>query len=158
MLRPLATKTPWANRPNQTTAASTPPDNESPPSDWSVVTLLEEFDPANLSIVSGPWAYIADHVVRIDISTSVAEEMVRYELLERSRYRGATSGLSDETGRKIDTMASENAGWLERHRDKVQRNELIRWCVVVCGDEDRADQGPDGDEDKGIKGPGERGG
>ncbi|RYP37218.1 hypothetical protein DL767_003037 [Monosporascus sp. MG133] len=140
------------------TKAPSPPDNEPSPSDWSAVTLLEEFDPANLSMVSGPWAYVADHVVRIDTSTSVTEEMVRYESLERSRDRRATSGLSDETGRKVDTMASEDAGWLEMLRDKLQRNEVIRWYVVVCGDEDRTDQSPGGDEGKGIKGPGERGG
>ncbi|RYO79438.1 hypothetical protein DL762_008182 [Monosporascus cannonballus] len=133
------------------------PDNEASPSDWSAVTLLEEFDPANLSIVSGPWAYVANHVVRIDTSTSVAEEIVRYESLEKSRDPRATSGPSDGTGGKLDTMASEDAGWLERLRDKLQRNEAIKWYVVVCGDEDRTGQSPDGDEDKEIKGPHERG-
>ncbi|RYP80409.1 hypothetical protein DL770_006214 [Monosporascus sp. CRB-9-2] len=123
------------------TKAPSPPDNESSPSNWSAVTLLEEFDPANLSIVSGPWAYVADHVVRIDTSTSVVEEMARYESLERSRDPRTTSGLRGETGRKMNTMASEDAGWLEMLRDKLQRS-----------------QNPGVDEDKGINGPGERGG
>ena len=106
---------------------------------WSAVALLEEFDPTNLSVASGPWAYVADHVVRVDTSVSIVEEMLRYEALEKSRSSRAMSGPSDETGQKLDTAAKETAaaGWLERLRDKLQTNERIRWYVVVCDDEDR---------------------
>ena len=43
---------------------------------------MEEFDPTNLSVASGPWAYVADLVVRVDTSVSIVEEMLRYEALD----------------------------------------------------------------------------
>lgn len=132
-----------------------------PPSDWSAVTLLEEFDPSNLSIVSGPWAYVADHVVRVDTSAPVVEEMLRYDALERSRdYKamGSSSSSSsnssggsrsDETGRSIvSAVEREGAGWLEKLRDKLQSSELIRWYVVVCGDEERDAYGQQEEEEE----------
>ena len=126
-------KSPTPDTPQTTDPAA----GEEPPiSDWSAVALLEEFDPTNLSVASGPWAYVADHVVRVDTSVSAVEEMLRYEALEKSRGIRAMSGSSDETLRKPDT-AGEEAGWLQRLRGKLQANEPIRWYVVVCDDEDR---------------------
>ena len=118
-------------------AIDPPADEETPVSDWSAVALLEEFDPTNLSVVSGPWAYVADHVVRVDTSVSAVEEMLRYEALENSRDVRAMSGPSDETGRKPGNAERGAAGWFEMLRDKLQANEPIRWYVVVCDDEDR---------------------
>ncbi|KAI0831008.1 hypothetical protein F5Y06DRAFT_203518 [Hypoxylon sp. FL0890] len=105
--------------------------------DWSVVKFLEEFDPSDLTVVSGPWAYVADYVVRIDTSVSVAEEINRYEARMKTEPCKAMSGSSDEEGRKINTFGNKKAGWLEKLRDQLQRTESIRWYVVVCGDEER---------------------
>ncbi len=126
-----------------------PPDvEELPPSKWSAVQLLEEFNPADLSVVSGQWAYITDHAVRIDTSAPVIEEMLRYNSLEESREYKAMNGPGDETGQWPNTTAeAEQTGWLEKLRDKLQADEPIRWYVVVCGDEDRQRQDSLGDRD-----------
>ncbi|OTA59183.1 hypothetical protein K449DRAFT_397478 [Hypoxylon sp. EC38] len=113
-------------------------DESVPFNDWSVVKFLEEFDPTDLSVVSGPWAYVADYVVRIDTSVSVAEEISRYEARMKTESYKPMSGSSDEEGRKINTFGNKKAGWLEQLRDQLQRTESIRWYVVVCGDEERS--------------------
>ncbi|KAI2470971.1 hypothetical protein F4781DRAFT_388316 [Annulohypoxylon bovei var. microspora] len=113
------------------------PDDSVPFNDWSVVKFLEEFDPTDLSAASGPWAYVADYVVRIDTSVSVAEEICRYEARMKTESCKSMSGISDEEGRKVNTFGNKKAGWLEKLRDQLQRMESIRWYVVVCGDEDR---------------------
>ncbi|KAI0889196.1 uncharacterized protein GGS22DRAFT_68541 [Annulohypoxylon maeteangense] len=112
-------------------------DDSIPFNDWSAIKFLEEFDPTDLSAVSGPWAYVADYVIRIDTSVSVAEEMSRYEAQMKTESYKPMSGISDEEGRKVNTFGSKKAGWLEKLRDQLQRKESIRWYVVVCGDEER---------------------
>ncbi|KAI1208416.1 uncharacterized protein F4807DRAFT_151436 [Annulohypoxylon truncatum] len=112
-------------------------DDSVPFNDWSVVKFLEEFDPTDLSVVSGPWAYVADYVIRIDTSVSVAEEIGRYEARMKTEAYKPMSGISEEEGRKVNTFGSKKAGWFEKLRDQLQRLESIRWYVVVCGDEDR---------------------
>lgn len=116
-----------------------PPDAERnrPFNEWSSVKMLEEYDPANELVLSNPWAYLADYVVRIDTSVSPLEEMRQYEERMKAEKFKAMSGPSDETGRKPSTKGSKNAGWLEKLRDQVQENELIKWYVVICGDENR---------------------
>ncbi|KAI1134427.1 hypothetical protein F5Y05DRAFT_236078 [Hypoxylon sp. FL0543] len=106
--------------------------------DWSVVKFLEEFDPSDLTVVSGPWAYVADYVVHIDTSVSVAEEISRYEARMKTEPYKPMNGSSDEDGRKVNTFGNKKAGWLEKLRDQLQRTESIRWYVVVCGDEERS--------------------
>ncbi|KAK3352971.1 hypothetical protein B0T25DRAFT_197782 [Lasiosphaeria hispida] len=104
--------------------------------DWSVVKVLEEYDPLNLEEVSRPYAYVADYVVRVDLSVSIAEEMRRYEEQARADHNPPMTGhASDETGgrRKIN----KRPGWFEKLRDQLQRGEEIRWYVVVNGDEVR---------------------
>ncbi|KAI0097413.1 hypothetical protein F4776DRAFT_535182 [Hypoxylon sp. NC0597] len=113
-------------------------DESVPFNDWSVVKFLEEFDPSDLTVVSGPWAYVADYVVRVDTSVSVAEEISRYEARMKTESYKPMSGSSDEEGRKINTLGNKKAGWLEQLRDQLQRTESIRWYVVVCGDEERS--------------------
>ncbi|KAI1450503.1 hypothetical protein F5Y02DRAFT_413225 [Annulohypoxylon stygium] len=112
-------------------------DDSIPFNEWSVVKFIEEFDATDLSAVSGPWAYVADHVVRIDTSVSIAEEINRYEARIKTESYKPMSGPSDEEGRKVNTFGSKKAGWLEKLRDQLQRKESIRWYVVICGDEDR---------------------
>ncbi|KAI0396406.1 hypothetical protein F5Y17DRAFT_119816 [Xylariaceae sp. FL0594] len=105
----------------------------------SPIKLLEEFDPTDESRANGPWAYVADHVVRVTTSVSVADEMFRYEArMKQDPHRAMQRGPSDEYGRKVAGAGSKRkAGWLEKLRDQLQRGESIRWYVVVCGDEER---------------------
>ncbi|KAK3323962.1 hypothetical protein B0T19DRAFT_218555 [Cercophora scortea] len=103
--------------------------------DWSVIKVLEEYDPLNLDEVSRPYAYVADYAVQIDLSVSIAEEIRRYEERNRAdRDPPMTGQASDETGRKKN---SKKPGWFEKLRDQLQRGEDIRWYVVVNGDEIR---------------------
>lgn len=81
----------------------------------AAVSLLEEYDPADLETVSRPHAYVADYVVKVDSSAGVSGEIAKYE--ERVR-------------------AGED-GWFEKLRDQLQGGEDIGWYVVVCGDEER---------------------
>ncbi|KAK6224684.1 developmental regulator [Colletotrichum tabaci] len=104
--------------------------------DWSAVKLLEEYDPTDLSYVSRPYAYVADHVVRIDLSNSITEEIVRYE--ERLSETKAMAGApSDEFYKVKKGSSGKKTGWFEKLRDQLQRGEDIRWYIVVCGDEAR---------------------
>ncbi|KAI1291486.1 hypothetical protein F5Y03DRAFT_32445 [Xylaria venustula] len=103
----------------------------------SPIRLLEEFDPRDETMVSGPWAYVADHVVRVSTSVSIADEMFRYEARMKRDPNRAMHGSSDEYGRKVFGSSSKKTGWLEKLRDQLQRGESIRWYVVVCGDEER---------------------
>ncbi|KAI2621457.1 hypothetical protein GGS26DRAFT_569318 [Hypomontagnella submonticulosa] len=128
-------------QPDDTTTQRSPdsaePDDSISFNQWSVVKFLEEFDPSDLSVVSGEWAYVADYVVRVDTSVSVTEEISRYEARMKTDRNKAMSGPSDEAGRRIQTIGNKKAGWFEKLRDQLQRSETIRWYVVVCGDEDR---------------------
>lgn len=109
------------------------------------LSLLEEYDPADLEMLSAPYAYVADHVVRIDLSAGVAGEMAAYEA--RMKESGSMSGgASDELGRKKGTK-----GWFERLRAELEAEEEIRWYVVVCGDEER-DPGIESESDDGEGG------
>ncbi|KAI1647879.1 uncharacterized protein F4817DRAFT_95004 [Daldinia loculata] len=114
-----------------------PNDDDIPFNDWSIVKFLEEFDPSDLTTVSGQWAYVADYVVRIDTSISVAEEISRYETRMKTEPYKPMSGMSEETCHKVNTYGNKKAGWFEKLRDQLQRKESIRWYVVVCGDEER---------------------
>jgi len=103
--------------------------------DWSVVKVLEEYDPMNLTEVSRPYAYVADYVVRVDLSVPIAEEIQKYEERIRADRDPPMMGpASDETGKK---KSNKRTGWFEKLRDQLQRGEDIRWYVVVNGDEVR---------------------
>ncbi len=54
-------------------------DDEVGAQDWSIIKLLEEYDPMNLDEVSRPHAYVADYAVRVDLSVSIFDEIQRYE-------------------------------------------------------------------------------
>ncbi|KAH9993153.1 hypothetical protein F4779DRAFT_233634 [Xylariaceae sp. FL0662B] len=129
---------PLPSRPPPPPPLTPTPDKEVLFNDWSVVKFLEEFDPSNMSVVSAPWAYVADYVVRVDTSVSIAAEISGYEAQMKTERDKPMSGPSDETGRKVNTFGNKKAGWLEKLRDQLQRYESIRWYIVVCGDEERA--------------------
>ncbi|KAL7921642.1 hypothetical protein ACQKWADRAFT_117739 [Trichoderma austrokoningii] len=92
----------------------------------SAVKLLEEHDPEETSISARPFAYVADHVIRIDLSADIAEEMAKYDALVKERNEG---------------------NWFEKLRDELQAGAAIGWYVVVNGDEERAVPEYDDDED-----------
>ncbi|THW56104.1 hypothetical protein D6D20_08976 [Aureobasidium pullulans] len=85
--------------------------------------FVEQYDPTDESPTAclQPYAYIADicHEVKLGI--------------EVDEVRG--KGLGDEQW-----------GALMELRDKLAADEKVGWFVVVCGDEDRLDTGPDTDE------------
>ncbi|KAF4998864.1 hypothetical protein FDECE_11677 [Fusarium decemcellulare] len=94
---------------------------------WSAVKLLEEFDPEETTTPCRPYAYVADHVIRVDLSVDVAGEMAKY----------------------YEKMAGDD-GWIVKLRDELQKGEPVRWYVVVCGDEVREVPGEsDNDDDDG---------
>ncbi|KAI8685977.1 hypothetical protein NCS55_00271800 [Fusarium keratoplasticum] len=109
---------------------SLPPSRVPPENDgvlmhsWSAVKLLEEFDPEETVTPCRPYAYVADYVVRVDLSVDVAGEMAKY----------------------YERMAGED-GWIVKLRDELQKGEPVRWYVVVCGDEVRDFPGASDDEE-----------
>ncbi|KAJ9162283.1 hypothetical protein NKR19_g1461 [Coniochaeta hoffmannii] len=124
-----------------------PAGDELEPQDWSAVKLLEEYDPMRLDEVSRPYAYVADHVVKIDLSVSIFDEIARYEERVRADSDPPITGPCDEglpgsggQGKKKGgkkQQQQQGSGWFERLRDQLQRGEEIRWYVVVNGDEVR---------------------
>lgn len=145
------------SNPPQPSAAPPPPlnahglpagEDELKAQDWSVVKLLEEYDPMRLDEVSRPYAYVADYAVRIDLSASVFDEIARYEERVRADRDPPITGPCDEGapgsqqskkkgGKKAQQGGGSGTGWFERLRDQLQRGEEIRWYVVVNGDEVR---------------------
>jgi hypothetical protein len=122
--------------------------------DWSVVKLLEQYDPSEESNPSQPYAYVADHIVPVTLSLDIGAEMAAYEEKQRAEAQpllsptvsspqpapssngtsgAVTTGLSErEMKRK-----SRRLGWFEKLRDQLAKTESIGWYVVVCGDEER---------------------
>lgn len=100
--------------------------------DWSPVKLIEEYDPNNLEEVSRPYAYVTDYVQRIDASCGIVEEIAKHEQQVRSKTDPPVTGCG--SGESLDRGAS----WFEGLRDQLQRDEEIKWYVVVNGDEERA--------------------
>lgn len=82
----------------------------------SAVKLLEEYDPEETSMSARPFAYVADHVIRVDLSANILEEIAKYEALTKERNEG---------------------NWFEKLRDELQASAPIEWYVVVNGDEER---------------------
>lgn len=78
---------------------------------WSPVKLLEEYDPDETESPARPYAYVADHVVRIDLGADVLAEMAAYEKTHKNT-------------------------WLAQLRDAVLHSgeSEIGWYIVVCGD------------------------
>lgn len=93
--------------------------------DWSPVKLLEEYDADETESAARPYAFVADHVVRVDLDANVGDEMAEYEALAREH----------------DTL------WFEKLRDEIQAGETIGWHVVVCADPERRAPGSDGADD-----------
>ncbi|KAM0349014.1 hypothetical protein ACHAPU_003949 [Fusarium lateritium] len=91
---------------------------------WSPVRLLEEYDVDDMVTACRPYAYVADHVMRIDLSADVAGQMAKY----------------------YQKMAGED-GWIVKLRDELQKGEPVKWYVVVCDDEVRDVPGKSDEEE-----------
>jgi hypothetical protein len=123
--------------------------------DWSVVKLVEQYDPEDMQVVSQPYAYVADYMVEVKLSASLGEEIAKYEAwvkeneMPSSNIPSPTSpgtpstpnavhsgDLSHSSARDV-RMSSRQLGWFEKLRDGLQKGEEIGWYVVVCGDEER---------------------
>ena len=141
-----------------THAQSTKPEKKPSFNDWSVVKLLEQYDPSDMKAVSQPYAYVADYMVEVSLGAAITEEMAKYEARikgEESPMSPVTPGTPGMPGAGVSgDLASPNRspsmsmrdmrrksrrlGWLEKLRDGLQKGEDIGWHVVVCGDEERA--------------------
>ncbi|OAA68964.1 hypothetical protein ISF_03339 [Cordyceps fumosorosea ARSEF 2679] len=82
---------------------------------WSPVKLLEEYDPDETVSPARPYAYVADHVVRVDLGADVLAEMAAYD-------KASKAGHHD---------------WFATLRDNLQKDSAIGWYVVVCSDVER---------------------
>jgi hypothetical protein len=87
--------------------------------------FVEQYDPTDESATacSQPYAYVADicHEVKLGIE------------VEEVRGKG---------------VAEEQWAALIELRDRIAPDEKVGWFVVVCGDEDRMDTGPEQDDDE----------
>lgn len=127
---------------------------DKPPSfnDWSVVKLVEQYDPDDLLSVSQPYAYVADYMVEVTLSASLSEEMAKYEAKLRAEDLPMSTPATPATPASPATgdlqspgmsardvrRKSRRLGWFEKLRDGIMKGEDIGWYVVVCGDEERA--------------------
>lgn len=124
--------------------------------DWSVVKLLEHYDPQDESCVSQPYAYVADYIVPVALSLDVEAEIAAYKEKLRVEAQSMLSPrvasphtedaqLSNDTSRTASADQSESEergknkqpGWLEKLRDQLAKGQSIGWYVVFCGDEER---------------------
>jgi hypothetical protein len=122
--------------------------------DWSVVKLLEQYDPDDESNPSQPFAYVADYMVPVTLSIDIVAEMAAYEEKQRTEAQPLlSSGIASPqpvasnngTSGTESTSFSEREmkkkgrrfGWFEKLRDQLAKTESIGWYVVVCGDEER---------------------
>lgn len=83
---------------------------------WSPVKLLEEYDSRETHAAARPYAFVADHVVRIDLHADVMLEMSKYE-----------SVVHQEGGRP----------WLKQLMEQLQPEAEIKWYIVTCEDDER---------------------
>lgn len=139
----------------------------------SPVKLLEQFDPDDLSVVSQPYAYIADYIVDVRLSADIAGEMEAYEKRVHDEAESARRRLNGrEAATSVDKMITGDSKieadnmpvidekppegndhkapttnpddhWLGKLKDALQKDEKVGWYIVHCGDEDRDDEGMD---------------
>ncbi|KAI0998463.1 hypothetical protein K3495_g9732 [Podosphaera aphanis] len=106
--------------------------------DWSPIKFLEQYDPDEMYSCSEPYAFVADYVVKVDLSVLLDEEKQKYEI-ERSKQHlkdkmAVEGGRSDGDG---NVLSQDESGWLEKLRKELEPNEDIGWFVINCGDEER---------------------
>ncbi|QSZ33633.1 hypothetical protein DSL72_005201 [Monilinia vaccinii-corymbosi] len=104
---------------------------------WSVVKLVEQYDPEDLKTLSQPWAYVSDYMVEVGLGVSITEEMKKYE--EKIREEEFVPPDAEQLGISAREIRRKNrrAGWFNKLREKLDPGEEMGWFVVVCGDEER---------------------
>jgi hypothetical protein len=139
-----------SGRPSFTTngSRSNESNKEVPFNMWSVVKLLEQYDPEDQETVSQPYAYVADYVVNVTLAASITEEMAKYEAKmkeEQAALSGTASpvdGTLDGTKSPVGSLEQERRAkrfnWIEKMKGTLQPDAEVGWFVVVCGDEERA--------------------
>ncbi|KUJ16905.1 uncharacterized protein LY89DRAFT_684910 [Mollisia scopiformis] len=125
--------------------------------EWSVVKLLEQYDPEDIQTASQPYAYVADYMVEVKLGVSLNEEMFKYEADQKAEEAilnahnapptpgtpaspapNAIGGMtSPSLSIREARRRSRRLGWFEKLRDGLQKEADIGWYVVVCGDEER---------------------
>jgi hypothetical protein len=160
-LRPGPDAPTTIKRPSQ---ATTVPERVPTFNDWSVVKLVEAYDPTDLQSSTQKYAYVADHLVEVTLSVSISEQIAIYEnklreaegILNLSPSTPSSPGtpgmagvgssgelnreglgLSGMSAREL-RRKSRRLGWFEKLRDGLEKGADIGWFVVVCGDEERA--------------------
>lgn len=142
--------------PTPTTQASASEVKKEPRfNEWSVVKLLEQYDPDDLKTASQPFAYVADYMVEVKPGASLNEEMLKYEADQKAEEamvnnapvtpgtpgtpgpKGNGGMMSPSLSVREARRRSRRLGWFEKLRDGLQKGADIGWYVVVCGDEDR---------------------
>ncbi|RCI08323.1 hypothetical protein L249_8944 [Ophiocordyceps polyrhachis-furcata BCC 54312] len=111
------------------------------------IQLLEEYDWNEREHATRPYAYVADYVVRVDLSVDVDEAMAGYR---RDEGGGEGEGGEGEGG----GGGGGGGGWLGLLRDRLQSGEEIRWYIVVCADEERSVEQEEQEEVEGGGGGG----
>jgi hypothetical protein len=124
--------------------------------DWSVVKLLEHYDPEDESCTSQPYAYVADYIIPVSLSLDIGAEMAAYEEKQRAEAQpllsptvtsptteatlstnGTSGAISTSLSEREMKRKSRRLGWFEKLRDQLAKEASIGWYVVVCGDEQR---------------------
>ncbi|KAJ8071754.1 hypothetical protein OCU04_002070 [Sclerotinia nivalis] len=104
---------------------------------WSVVKLLEQYDPDDLKTTSQPWAYVSDYIVEVGLGVSISEEVKKYkEKLTEEEIVPCDAEQIGMSAREI-RRRNKRAGWFDRLRENLETEEEMGWFVVVCGDEER---------------------
>lgn len=108
------------------TATGTEEEAEAEP---AALRFLEEYNLEDETSWASQHAYVADHVVKVDLSVDIAQEMEDYE------------NKCKDGGQK----------WFERLRDELYGvgDAAIRWYIVVCDDEERAYDDSEAEDEEG---------
>ncbi|KAI9645563.1 hypothetical protein NHQ30_006305 [Ciborinia camelliae] len=104
---------------------------------WSVVKLVEQYDPEDLKTLSQPWAYVSDYMVEVGLGVSISEEMKKYE--DKIREEEEVPCDAEQLGISAREIRKRNkrAGWFNKLRENLETEAQMGWFVVVCGDEER---------------------
>ncbi|RKF54306.1 putative developmental regulator protein [Erysiphe neolycopersici] len=114
--------------------------------DWSPIKLVEQYDPEEQYVCSQPYAYVADYLVKVDLSVALDEQIQKYEKFraeqcggqEEKQNVGSSVYESEEENSNIkNKLKTREKDWFERLRDELEKDSDIGWYVVYCGDQER---------------------
>lgn len=107
---------------------------------WSVVKLVEQYDPDDMFTKSQPWAYVSDYMVEVGLGVSIAEEIDKYKKWLAEKELVPPCGVNESelkmSPREI-RKRNQRAGWFDKLKENLEKGEEMGWYVVVCGDEER---------------------